>query len=265
MADGSSAPADGAAVTWRYDNTTEAWLRWLSTAAAAAVFGTYGALVLAALSILVLSAAAGNVELLLLVGLLALLGSPVSLLYLWPLRDPDQRPTPSRDGTLWSFSPREVLALVACGVLVAILAFLIDPRLPFGLFLTGLAALVVVSGLSTEGRVDTQSRTVEVRGREIDVADVEAVHTYDLGPVVAVRRDRVVPEVFRGTSSSPRGTPRRWSTPSSPVSRRRPTRRSAANGTGQFRSSRPSSPPVPPAVEMSTLPSPNCAPSAPWE
>jgi hypothetical protein len=184
MTDAADASADGAAVAWRYDSTTEPWLRALTAAAAALLFGPYSAVVLSIVFVVLVS---GNTEVTALVALLALVGGPISVLYLWPLRDPDQRPALFDDWSLWWFDARQALAFAAVGAAVTIAATFVDPGALYALFLAGVAATLLASVCSVSGRVDPESGTIDTRYQEIAIADIASVRTHRVGPLVVVR------------------------------------------------------------------------------
>lgn len=174
-------------VSWRYDHTTEPWLRWCLLAGVAAVFGGYALALSGAAVSLVLVLVAGSVELRLLVVLLALVGGPFSLLYLLPMvRDPDQRPRLSPEGAERPPVTRERVVAAAVGAVVLGTAFRVEPPLAGGLFaagaLTGLVAVLCSGG----GQIDPGAASAEYGGREWDLSRVTGYSVRRVGPLAVV-------------------------------------------------------------------------------
>jgi len=174
-------------VSWRYDYTTEPWLRWLVRAGAGAVFGAYtgmlATLAVAAVAVLV----GGSPEVRLVVVVLALVGGPFSLLYLLPvLTDPDQRPHLAFSGRERRVPVREWVVSGLVGAVVLGGAVWVDPRLAAALFVGGLLAGVVGVLCSTRGTVDPETATAESGPREWDLSRVSGYTTRRVGPLVVV-------------------------------------------------------------------------------
>jgi hypothetical protein len=190
-----------ATVSWRYDYSTEPWLRWLVRAGMAAVFGVYaGMLALGALG-LVLVFFVGSTEVRLLVVVLALIGGPFSLLYLLPmLTDRSQRNLPfsGREPTI---PGRErVLAGIVGGPTLAA-ALVIDQRLAGGLFAVGFLAGAVGVACSTHGEIDPESGTASNDYREWDLSRVTDYSTRRIGPLVVVSLSASGPGSFGAVPS----------------------------------------------------------------
>jgi len=174
-------------VSWTYDYTTEAWLRWLARAGAAALLGGYLAFFGSAAVTLVVALLSGGPAIWLLVAVFVLVGGPFSLLYLLPLRDPDQR-----SGLVFSGRERRVplREWLACGLVGAAIfgtsAFFVRPLLAVGLAAAGLAAGVVAVRCSTRGTIDPETATAEHGQREWDLSRVTGYGTRRLGPLVLV-------------------------------------------------------------------------------
>lgn len=114
----------------------------------------------------------------LLVGLLALVGGPLSLLYLWPmLTDPEQRPdflTPD---------PWVQYRWVAIGALAVVPIVLLVPRAAVGAFVGALGGALLVALFQSEGELDAHANRLTIHGRDVDLADVVGVRRLDLGRV----------------------------------------------------------------------------------
>lgn len=178
------------AVSWRYDHTTERWLRWLLFASAAAVYGAFGVVLAAAGVALVVALVAGSTELRLLAVVLALVGGPFSLLYLLPmLRDPAQRPTLYPNGVERRLRSRERVAAVVVGVIVLAAAAWVESRLAVGLFLGGACAGLLALACSTRGRIDPEAATAETGVREWDLSRVTGYGVRRVGPLAVVSLD----------------------------------------------------------------------------
>jgi hypothetical protein len=184
-------------VSWRYDHTTEPWLRWCLLAGVAVLFGAYLGMVLAAAVSLALVLVAGSVELRLLVVLLALVGGPFSLLYLLPMiRDPDQRPTLYPEGAERRLLTRERVVAGVVGAVVLAVAFRVEPLLAGGLFVTGALAGLVAVLCSTRGRIDPETGTVETGEREWNLSRVTGYSVRRIGPLAVVSLDASGPGRF---------------------------------------------------------------------
>jgi hypothetical protein len=183
-------------VSWEYDYTTEPWLRWLVRAGAASVVGAYfGMLAMGGFSVLVLLIG-GDPALKLLVVVLALVGGPFSLLYLWPmLRDADQRPAPF-SGRERRTPLREWLVAGVVGLVVLAGAMVIEPVLAGGLFVCGLLAGAVGVLCSTRGTIDPEASTMERSHREWGLSRVTGYDTRRVGPLVVISLDASGPGSF---------------------------------------------------------------------
>jgi hypothetical protein len=185
------------AVSWRYDHTTERWLRWCLLAGVAALFGAYALAIAGAAVSLLLALVAGSTGLRLLVALLALVGGPFSLLYLLPLlRDPDQRPRlpgGSADGSLLT---RERVVAGVLGAVVLAASFRVEPPIGIGLFLVGALAGLVAVCCSTRGRIDPGTATAETGSREWDLSRVTGYTTRRAGPLAVVSLGAAGPGSF---------------------------------------------------------------------
>jgi len=185
-----------APVSWEYDYTTEPWLRWLVRAGAASVFGGYLGMVSTSLFGLVAVLLAGDPGLTMLVAVLALVGGPFSLLYLWPmLRDADQRPGPFT-GRERRVPIREWAVAGVVGVVALAGAMVVDPLLAGALFGCGLVAGVVGVLCSTRGTVDPETATMERNHREWDLSRVTDYGTRRVGPLVVISFEATGPGSF---------------------------------------------------------------------
>lgn len=186
-----------AAISWRYDHTSEPWLRWLLLLGSAAVYGVFGVVLAGAALALLVALAAGSTELRLLVVVLALVGGPFSLLYLLPMiRDPDQRPRFYPDGVEPSLHARERVAAGVAGTVVLAGAAWVDPSIAAGLFLGGACAGLLALCCSTRGQIDPETATAESGPREWDLSRVTGYTVRRLGPIAVVSLDASGPGSF---------------------------------------------------------------------
>jgi hypothetical protein len=174
-------------VSWRYDATTQPWLRALFLAGAGLVYGVYVLVAVATLTFFVAVLWTGSTGLRLIVVLLALVGGPLSLLYLLPvIRDPDQRPTLRLEGMEPVLSLRAKLVVGVVGAVVLALAAVVDRRLPLALGVCGTLAGLAYLTAATRGEVAPESRTIRNRTREFDLSPIEGYRTRTLGPLTLV-------------------------------------------------------------------------------
>lgn len=133
-----------------------------------------------------------------LVVVLALVGGPASLLYVWPLlTDPNQREALVRSNWITDLPPSGLLGCAVAGALAQVVALWLTPLGP--LLVVGAGTLVGVVGtglLLTRGQIDPDARRLTVRpsrgGRETsgtatDLDTWTALRRYRLGPVVVLR------------------------------------------------------------------------------
>lgn len=119
---------------------------------------------------------AGDPRPALFVGLLLLVGGPLSVLYLWPmLADPAQRPA-FLDPPAWLDYRVALVTSAAFALGIALV-----PVLGTVLFVGGLAAGFTVALLRSEGAIDPDGGTLTVHGRTADFADLTGVSRADLG------------------------------------------------------------------------------------
>ena len=144
-------------IEWSHDPTDSR----VGMACAYVTAGIFGGLGLFVVSIFVLGVAfavvGGNLFVVGFVVLLALVGGPVSLLYLWPLlRHPGQRPaTPD---WLADFRPRWILLTSLFGALS--IALFTPPGFFFAPIVIGFMSMVGLTLFTGEGEIDTETRTV---------------------------------------------------------------------------------------------------------
>ncbi|WP_255198682.1 hypothetical protein [Halorarius litoreus] len=174
-------------VSWRYDATTQPWLRGLFLVGCGLLYGV-PVLVLGAVTVLLgLLLWTGSWELRLLIGLFALVGGPLSLLYLLPmLRDPDQRPTFSPESVERTLSTRAKAVLGVGGASLLGVAWAVDPRLAGGLVAVGLLAGVAYAISATRGTLDPETATLRDRERTFDLSRVTGYRRRRLGPLALV-------------------------------------------------------------------------------
>jgi hypothetical protein len=146
--------------------------------------GVAGGLVFFVVSMLLFAAAVavagGNLFAIGLIALLTLVGGPFSLLYLWPLiRHPEQRPPfPDWVGEL---RPRWVVL----ASLVGALAIALSIQSEFGLYsvvAVGFMPLLVIGLFSSEGAIDTETRTLRYGdSKEIELDGLTGVKRLHVG------------------------------------------------------------------------------------
>lgn len=169
-------------VSWRYDATTQPWLRALFLAGAGLVYGLSALVAVATIVFFLGVLWSGSTGLRLLVVLLALVGGPLSLLYLLPvIRDPDQRPTLRLEGMepMLSLRAKVVVGLVGAAVLGG--AVVVDRRFPLVLTVCGALAGGTYLFAATRGEIDPEARTIRSHTREFDLSPVEGYRTRTLG------------------------------------------------------------------------------------
>jgi hypothetical protein len=151
----------------------------------AAFFGGYVLLgTVAALSLV--PALLANPVALAAVVLFALVGGPLSLLYLWPmLRDPDQRPAPDEGAWFADLKPTRIVAAALTGSVLVAATFVLFGRVAQLVLIVVclLVPLVVVSFFRGEGAVDPGAGTLTYRGHTVDASLLRRVRTLRLGPV----------------------------------------------------------------------------------
>lgn len=172
--------------------------RWLSVVALAPLLGLVAVFLLSVLVAVV--AGFGTLfarpEILLLVVVLALVGGPLSLLYLWPLlTDPEQRAGLATGDIGLSFS--ELLASTALGIVGHAISVVVLSLGPYLFVAAGTGGGCLLLALfSTAGRLDTEARTLSTEpdvfgarrsGREIDLTTWERVSRYRIGETVLLR------------------------------------------------------------------------------
>lgn len=126
--------------------------------------------------------------------LLALIGGPLSLLYLLPVFvDADQRPPLSTlfpDETLAeryaaAFARRYLLAAVLGGAVAILVTFLLAPRIAIAAVVASLLLLPLLAGWISWGRVDPGAGTMRYNGRSVALDRVDGVRRIDLGSIAA--------------------------------------------------------------------------------
>lgn len=171
---------------WSYDASASRNLRVLSHLPVAAVGGVFLPAAGASVAFVIADPGVLRSSFVLLVALLALVGGPMSLLYLWPmLADPDQRPTRSAfsgaDGS--PFTARSVGAAALAGAL-AVLA-LVAVGAPFGvvygLVVGCVFSPILVAAATTEGTLDDGRLTINRREVPLDrVAGVRSIRVREV-------------------------------------------------------------------------------------
>lgn len=178
-----------AGATWHYDATTQRWLRVLYLLAAALLHGVGVVVAVGGLALLGLTLLTGRTGTRALVVLLALVGGPVSLLYLLPmLRDPDQRPSfyPGGMTTGLDLSLRQRAALGLSGAAVLAGCWWLDPRLAAGVVGGGVLAGLTYAVATTRGTIDPERATLDTGAREFELDRVTGYRSRRLGPLSLV-------------------------------------------------------------------------------
>lgn len=175
------------AVPWRYDATNQPWLRALLLVAAGLLYGLLLLFAASAAFVLGLVAWRGSWEVRLLVGLFALVGGPLSLLYLLPmLRDPEQRPTFYPAAVEPPIPTRtQLVAAVAGAALLALAGWVAVPLAVALVAVGGLAGLGYLLA-ATRGHVGSDTATLALGPREFDLSRVAGYRTRQLGPLALV-------------------------------------------------------------------------------
>lgn len=171
-------------VAWRYDATSQPWLRVLLLVGVGLLYGVPLLVVGSALVLLGFTVWYGSWVLRLLVGLFALVGGPASLLYLLPmLRDPAQRPVFFPESVDRPLSARARWGAGVVGAGVLLVAWWV--AVPFAV---GVAAVAALAGLgyvlaATRGHVDPETATLRLRARAFDLSPATEYRTRRLGPL----------------------------------------------------------------------------------
>jgi len=170
------------AVEWSYD-PADAPSRALVAYAAIGLFGGFLLLVFGAGLLFVGRAVqAGNYSLLVLVGILALVGGPMSLLYLWPmLTDPEQRPPVYE--TTWRPERHLLIVAILLGAVVDVAVLALTAYWFPALFLLAVPVFVLLSQMNADGRLDPDADTIELYTRTATLSQIEAYRSVSLGPV----------------------------------------------------------------------------------
>jgi len=166
---------------WSYDAAASRSLRLLSHLPIAAVGGVFLPAAGASVAFVIADPGVLRSPFVLLVALLALVGGPMSLLYLWPmLADPDQRPTRSAfsdtDGS--PFTARSVGAAALAGALavLALVAVGVPFGVVYGLVVGCVFSPILVAAATTEGTLDGGRLTINRREVPLDrVAGVRSI------------------------------------------------------------------------------------------
>ena len=149
-----------------------------------AVTGLFGGflvtITLAGLYVLSQAVAAREFEILALVALLALVGGPLSILYLWPmLTDPDQRPPLVLPD--WQPRPSRLVVAIILGAGFASATTVLVDGGHLLVFAVWFLFVFVVSITGTSGRIDPDTDTISVDGRTGTLSSVHSVYRLDVG------------------------------------------------------------------------------------
>lgn len=181
------------AIEWHVDAASSRSLR----AVVYVVIGLFGGstlLLFGAMGFLGVSMAlGGEYTYLAWIALLAFIGGPASLVYLWPmLVKREQRPPLSAlfaDEELAEryaavFTRGRLLAAVLSGAVGLIALFSLDPRLAFGAVVGSILLVPIASGRISRGRVDPDETTLTYMDRPVDLARIERIRRVYLGGTV---------------------------------------------------------------------------------
>lgn len=166
-------------VEWSPDAATSPIRRLALYGAAGGCCAFLLAIFLGGLTVVALSIRSGDFGIPALVILLALVGGPLSLLYLWPmLSDPEQRPPiPIPD---WRPDPvRLAASTVLCAVLTAVVLVLVPSG--FLLLLAGwFTLLFLISLTNSTGYLDPDTDTISVHSQRGRLSGVSTVRRFDV-------------------------------------------------------------------------------------
>lgn len=178
------------AVEWHVDAANSRSLR----AVVYLVVGLFGGsmlLVLSGMSFLGVSLALdGEYTYLAWIVLLALVGGPLSLVYLWPmLVEREQRPPLAAltgdEGMAKRyaavFTRGRLLAAVLGGAAGLLALTVVDPRLAFGAVVGSILLVPVASGRISRGRVDPEAGSMTYMDQSVDLMRVDRVRRIDVG------------------------------------------------------------------------------------
>ncbi|MFC6903972.1 hypothetical protein [Halalkalicoccus tibetensis] len=178
------------AIEWHVDAASSRSLR-VMVYLAVGLFGGGALLLLGGMGFLGVSLALdGEYTYLAWVALLAFIGGPLSLVYLWPmLVEREQRPPLASfagdremaERYAAVFTRDRLLAAVLCGAVGLFALALVDPRLAFGAVVGSFLLLPVASGVISRGRVDPNEATLTYMDRPVDLARIERIRRVDLG------------------------------------------------------------------------------------
>ena len=155
-------------------------LRAFARYAAVGFFGGFVvAITAAAAAVAYRAIAAGRYDVPALIALLALVGGPMSLLYLWPmLTDPEQRPPLLVDD--WHPRPGLLAAAVVCGAAVTIATTLLVDGGHLLVLAAWFVLLFLVSFTDTSGRIDPRTDTLSVERRTGTLSAISSVRRLDV-------------------------------------------------------------------------------------
>lgn len=181
------------AVEWHVDAASSRSLR----AVVYLVVGLFGGSTLLLLSgmgfVGVSTALDGEYTYLAWIALLALIGGPISLLYLWPmLVEREQRPPLAAltgdegiaERYAAVFTRGRLLAAVLGGAVGLLALAVVDPRLAFGAVVGSILLVPIASGRISRGRVDPEAGSLTYMDRPVDFARIERVRRIDIGGAV---------------------------------------------------------------------------------
>ncbi|WP_115865597.1 hypothetical protein [Halorussus litoreus] len=184
--DGSTDESGGPAVEWRHDARDSRALRVLAHGFVAALGGPLVLLGGVLLLALPDSLSGADPRILALIALLALVGGPFSLLYLWPmLVEAEQRPSPGpfgADRLPWTVRSTAAATLAGAALFGGLTLAGIPGDALFGLAVALLFSPVLVNLFSTVGRIEGDR--LVCNGQEVALAHVSDVRSVRVDEVV---------------------------------------------------------------------------------
>lgn len=164
-----------ARVTWSVTPASSRPLRLLWYASMAVWVGFAGLAVGLAGAVAVGALLAGEAGPALLVGVLLLVGGPLSLLYLWPmLTETDQRPA------FLTPAPWARPGWLALGAVLVVGLVVLVPAAAVALFAVAISSAILAAFLRSEGEVDPQAGRLVTQGRAVGLDTLSGVSRVDL-------------------------------------------------------------------------------------
>lgn len=166
-------------VEWDADRSPS-HVRTFARYAVAGLFGGFLiAITIAAAAVAVRAIMAGRYDVPALIALLALVGGPLSLLYLWPMiTDPEQRPALAMPE--WRPRPKLLAASIIIGAVFTVGTSLLVDGGHLLVLAVWFILLFIVSFTRTSGRIDPGTDTLSVERRTGTLSAISSVRRVDL-------------------------------------------------------------------------------------